>query len=142
MLARGFGFWMWRRTLGSGVRNVRGLAGNLSNVTVASSQYDILYRALRLWSQKYVMCRSCWFPDSRIVLGQDAWSPRDGCICTRWQWSISPTQILVWLLHSASFLFVSDFNGHHQEWLGSTTTNSLRVAAFDFATVSGCDQLV
>ena len=42
----------------------------------------------------------------------------------------------------ASFLFVGDFNGHHQEWLGSTTTNSHGVAAFDFATVSGCDQLV
>ena len=41
----------------------------------------------------------------------------------------------------ASFLFVDDLNGHHQEWLGSTTTNS-HVAAFDFATVSGCDQLV
>ena len=23
----------------------------------------------------------------------------------------------------ASFLFVGDLNGHHQEWLGSTTTN-------------------
>ena len=28
------------------------------------------------------------------------------------------------------------------EWLGSATTNSHGVAAFDFATVSGCDQLV
>ena len=42
----------------------------------------------------------------------------------------------------ASFLFVGDPNGHHQDWLGSTMTNSLGVAAFDFATVSGCDQLV
>ena len=42
----------------------------------------------------------------------------------------------------AFFLFVGDLNGHHQEWLGSTTTNRHRVAAFDFATVSGCDQLV
>ena len=42
----------------------------------------------------------------------------------------------------ASFLFVGDLNGHHQEWLGSTTTNRHEVAAFDFATVSGCDQLV
>ena len=38
----------------------------------------------------------------------------------------------------ASFLFVGDLNGHHQEWLGSTTTNRHGVAAFDFATVSGC----
>ena len=28
-----------------------------------------------------------------------------------------------------------------QEWLGSTTTNRHGVAAFDFATLSGCDQL-
>ena len=42
----------------------------------------------------------------------------------------------------ASFLFVGDLNGNHQEWLGSMTTNRHGVAAFDFATVSGCDQLV
>ena len=42
----------------------------------------------------------------------------------------------------ALFLFVGDLNGHHQEWLCSTMTNSHGVAAFDFATVSGCDQLV
>ena len=33
-------------------------------------------------------------------------------------------------------------NGHHREWLGSITTNSHGVAAFDFTAVSGCDQLV
>ena len=42
----------------------------------------------------------------------------------------------------ASFPFVGNLNGHHQEWLSSTTTNHHGVAAFDFATVSGCDQLV
>ena len=42
----------------------------------------------------------------------------------------------------ASFLFVGDLNGHHQEWLGYTITNSQGVAAFAFATVSGCDPLV
>ena len=42
----------------------------------------------------------------------------------------------------ASFLFGGDLNGHHQEWLDSTTKNRHGVAAFDFATVSGCDQLV
>ena len=42
----------------------------------------------------------------------------------------------------ASFLFVGDLNGHHQESLGSTTTNRHGIAAFDFATVSGCDQCV
>ena len=42
----------------------------------------------------------------------------------------------------ASFLFVGDLNGHHQDWLGSTITNRHGVAAFDFATESGYDQLV
>ena len=42
----------------------------------------------------------------------------------------------------ASFLIVEDLNGHHQEWLGSATTNRHGVAAFDFVTVSGCDQFV
>ena len=36
-----------------------------------------------------------------------------------------------------SFIFVGNLDGHHQEWLGSTTTS-----VFDFGTVSGCDQLV
>ena len=40
------------------------------------------------------------------------------------------------------FLFVGDLNGHHQEWLGSTTANRHGVAAFDFATVYCWDQLV
>ena len=39
----------------------------------------------------------------------------------------------------ASFLFVGDLNGHHQEWLGSIA-NRHGVAAFDYATVSGCEQ--
>ena len=42
----------------------------------------------------------------------------------------------------ASFQFGGDLNGHHQEWLGSTTINRHGVAAFDFGTASGCDQLV
>ena len=42
----------------------------------------------------------------------------------------------------ASFLFVGDLNAHHHEWLDSKTTNRHDVAAFDFVTVSGCDQLV
>ena len=42
----------------------------------------------------------------------------------------------------ASLLFVGDLNGHHQEWLDSTTTNRHGVAAFNFAIISGCDQLV
>ena len=42
----------------------------------------------------------------------------------------------------ASFLSMGDLNPHHQEELGSTTTNRHGVAVFDFTTVSGCDQLV
>ena len=38
----------------------------------------------------------------------------------------------------ASFLFVGDLNGHHQEWLGFGP----RTVIVDFASVSGCDQLV
>ena len=41
-----------------------------------------------------------------------------------------------------TFLFVGYLNSHHQEWLGSTTTYRYGAAAFDFALVSGCDQLV
>ena len=43
---------------------------------------------------------------------------------------------------SGSFLLVGALNCHQQEWLGFTTMNRHGVAAFDFATVSGCDQLV
>ena len=42
----------------------------------------------------------------------------------------------------ATFLFEGDLNCHHQERLGSTTTNQHGVAVFDIATVSCCDQLV
>ena len=37
----------------------------------------------------------------------------------------------------ASFMSAGDLNCHHQEWLGSTTTNRHGIAAFDFETVSG-----
>ena len=40
------------------------------------------------------------------------------------------------------FLFVCDLNGHHPVWFCFTTTNRYGVAAFDFATVTGCDPLV
>ena len=42
----------------------------------------------------------------------------------------------------ASFLFVGHLISHHQKWLGFTTTNRHGVAALDFDTVSGYDQLV
>ena len=43
--------------------NVRGLALNLSDLSVASSVYNMLF-ALRLWFQICVTCRRCWFPVS------------------------------------------------------------------------------
>ena len=38
--------------------------------------------------------------------------------------------------------FVGDFNCHHTELLGSHITDAHGVAAFDFATVADCSQLV
>ena len=40
------------------------------------------------------------------------------------------------------FCFVGDFNCHHSEWLVSRITDAHGVAAFDFATVADCSQLV
>ena len=37
---------------------------------------------------------------------------------------------------------VRALNGYHQDWLGFTSMNHHGVAAFDFETVNGCDQLV
>ena len=37
---------------------------------------------------------------------------------------------------------MGDLSGNRQEWLGSMTTNPHGVAAFDFATLSDCDQFV
>ena len=42
----------------------------------------------------------------------------------------------------ASFMFVGDLNDHHQEWLGSTTTNRHGIATIEFATVPSSDQLL
>ena len=68
-------------------RNVRGLVGNLSDLTVASSQHDILFCCYMLhvsellvpgFGRPVLLCRG---------------KPRDGCIRTRWLRNISPTQI-------------------------------------------------
>lgn len=42
----------------------------------------------------------------------------------------------------AAFVFVGDFNAHHEEWLGSPRTDVHGRAAQEFATLSACDQLV
>ena len=162
---------------------MRGLAGNLSDLTVASSQYDILLCSEILVSDMLVpgfgrpvlLCRGR-MPRAR---GMAAYA-RDGYGAVRQpKFECGCCEMLVFMvcgvrqnLHvfslyrnpdlddrifdclqtsmaavqaedvSASFQFVGDLNGHNQEWLGSTTTNCHGVAAFDFATVSGCDQLV
>ena len=43
---------------------------------------------------------------------------------------------------NASFLFVGDVNAHHEEWLGSSTTNLHGRAARDFVSSSGYEQMV
>ena len=43
----------------------------------------------------------------------------------------------------SSFLFLGDFNAHHREWLNSISpTDRHGLCAYDFASVSACDQLV
>ena len=51
--------------------NVRGLAGNLGDQTVGSSQYDIMLCSETLVSQICVTCRSCWIPDSVALSSYD-----------------------------------------------------------------------
>ena len=73
MLARGFGFCMWRLTLARGVLFLMSVEysavmcgawpGTL--VTLPWLRLSMIYCcALRLWSQICVTCRSYWFPDS------------------------------------------------------------------------------
>ena len=169
--------------------NVRGLAGNLRNQTVASSQYDILFCSETLVSDIHHVSELLVHSFHRPVLlcrgkmprasGMAAYvrdgygpfrQPKFECDCCEMQvlgvcgmrqnfyvYSLyfNPDlddRIFDCLLASmtavqaedvrASFLFVCDLNGHHQEWLGSMTTTRHGVAAFDFATVSSCEQLV
>ena len=76
-------------------RNVRGLARNLGDLTVVSSQYIILWcseSGLRHASRLGVAGSRIRSP-SLAVQGQDALGPRNGCLLTRWLRSISPAQI-------------------------------------------------
>ena len=51
-------------------------------------------------------------------------------------------QWLLWRLRMCGlFLFVGDFNCHHRKCFGSTVTNRHGVVTFDFATVTGGNQL-
>ena len=161
--------------------NVRCLARSLSDLTVSSSQYDILLcfetlvsdmrhvlellvpgsgRPVLLWRARCLgRGMATYVQDGYGALRQ----PKFECGCyemlvlrvcgvrqniylfSLYHNSDPDDQIFDCLLASmtavqASFLFVGDLNGQHQEWLGSMTTNHHGVAAFDFATVSSCDQ--
>ena len=107
-----------------------GLAGNLSDLTVTSSRYDIL------------LCSDTLVSDMRNV--SQLLVPGFGCLLDDLIFDCLLASMAAVQAEDvrASFLSVGDLNGHHQEWLGSTTTNRHGVATFDFATVSGCDQLV
>ena len=82
---------------------MRGLAANLSDLTVASSQYDILLCSETLVSDmrhvSEVLVPGVGGAGSRfrspclVVLGQDASGPWDGCIRSTWLRRISTTQI-------------------------------------------------
>ena len=168
---------------------MRGLAGNLSDLTVASSQYDILLCSETLVSDMWLvsellvpgfggpvfLCRGK-MPRARGMAAyvRDGYGssrqPKFDCGCSEMLFFIvcgARQNLYVFSLYHnpdlddcifhcllesmaavqgedsrASFLFVGDLNGHHREWLGSTNTNRHGVAAFDFANVSGCDQLV
>ena len=169
--------------------NVWGPAGNLSDLTVASSRYDILFCSETLVSDMRHMSELLVPGFGRRVLlcrGKMPWAhgmvayvldgyegfrlPEFECGCCEmlvFRVCGVRQNLYVYSLYRipglddrifdhlqassaavqaedvrASFLFVGDLNGHHQEWFGSTTTNRHGVAAFDFATVSGCDQLV
>ena len=166
---------------------VRGLAGNLSDLTVASSQYDILFCSETLvsdmrhvselqvpgFTRPVLLCRGK-MPRARgmAVRVRDGYGafrqPTFECGCCEmlvfrvcgerqnlYVYSLYRNPdlddlIFYCLLASMAAVqaedvrasFVGDLNSHHQEWLGSTTANRHGVAAFDFATVYCCDQLV
>ena len=168
--------------------NVLGLAENLSDLTVASSQYDILLCSETLVSdmrhvtevlvpgfdRHVLLCRGKMprargmaafemvtehfaNPNLSVVVGKcwfwGLWCGTESlCVQSLYRNPDLDDRIFDCLLASmaavqaedvrASFLNVGDLNGHHHEWLGSTTTNRHGVAPFDFATVSGFDQLV
>ena len=148
--------------------NVRGLAGNLSDLTGASSRYDILLCSETLVSymrhvsellvpgfgRPVLLCRGRMPRARRMVVylrdGYGAFrQPKFECGCCEMLFSMvcgvfslygnpdPDDRVFDCLLTSmqadvrASFLFVGDLNGHHQE-LGSTTINRHGVAAVGY----------
>ena len=149
--------------------NVRGLAGNLSDLTVFSSQYDILLCSETLVSdlrhvwevlvpgfgRTVLLCRGKmpgpegWLHTFEMVTEHFA-NPNLSVVVAKCWFLGFVVRYRTFMLsvyrnpdlddrifycslasmaavHAddvrASFLFVGDLNGHHQEWLGSTTKN-------------------
>ena len=75
-------------------RNVRGLAGNLSYLTVAWCQYDILFCSETLVSDMRHVSELLVPGLGRLscCVGARFLGPWDGCIRSRWLQSIPPTQ--------------------------------------------------
>ena len=72
---------------------VRGLSGNLSDLAVASSKYDILLCSETLASDLRHVSELQVSGFGLPVLLCRGKLPRDGGMCTRWIWSISPSKI-------------------------------------------------
>lgn len=152
--------------------NARGLFKNLCDLTVSSSQYDILWCSETLISDlSYISELLLYGCDHDIFICRDrlprsgelAAYERDGfgafrqpmfeCGCFEilvFRVVVSVIFFYVLILYCNPdldsriyvFIFVGDLNGHYQEWLGSTIMNRHSNAAFDFGTVTGCDQQV
>ena len=77
--------------------NVQGLARNVGDLTVTSSQYDILLCSEILVSDmrhvSELLVPGFGRPSCHVVPGQNVSCQRDSGILTRWIWSISPTQV-------------------------------------------------
>ena len=111
------GFWMWRRTLARVVLYLMSaeysevMCGDWPGtlVTWPWLRLSMIYCcALRLdfgltYASRVGGAGSRFRSPCLVVSGQDASGPCNGCICSRWLRSISPTQIWVWLLRNAGF---------------------------------------
>ena len=81
--------------------NVRGLAGNLSDLTVSVWNTVVLWDFGLTYASRVGGAGSRFRSPCLVVSGQDASGPWDRCVRSRWLRSISSTQIWVWLLRNA-----------------------------------------
>ena len=170
--------------------NIRGLFKNIRDLTVASSQYDILLCSETLVSQmrhsseilipgfnKPILFKRDEIPRARgmaVYIRKKFPASRKtsyecGCheiqvikvcgrynnfyLCSVYRNPDLDDKIFDCLLitmakiqeddRKASFVFIGDFNAHHREWLNSVSpTNCHGERALDFATESGCEQII